>query len=76
MGIATLLNSRLIDNFFRSINGNTQVNATEIRILPLPPMEDIIKIGTEIESNNNINLDEIISGILGVEIKINKVGVV
>jgi adenine-specific DNA-methyltransferase len=34
--LATLLNSKLLDFVFRLFNGNTQVSATELNILPLP----------------------------------------
>ena len=47
IGLAALLNSRLLDNWFRAINGNTQVSATEIRSMPLPPVETIRAIGAE-----------------------------
>lgn len=48
-GIAALLNCRLLDVYFRSFNGNTQVSATELRSIPLPAMEIIRKIGREAE---------------------------
>ena len=35
-GISRFLNSSVIDQYFRIINGNTQVNATEIRTMPMP----------------------------------------
>lgn len=34
--LAALLNSKLLDFVFRLFNGNTQVSATELNILPLP----------------------------------------
>ncbi|MCB0167080.1 MAG: N-6 DNA methylase, partial [Anaerolineae bacterium] len=48
IGLAALLNSALIDRYFRITNGNTQVNATELRALPLPPLEVILTIGQAI----------------------------
>ena len=47
-GLAALLGSRLIDSFFRIQSGNTQVSATEIRALPLPPAAQIREIGAAV----------------------------
>lgn len=44
-GIAALLNCKLLDVYFRSFNGNTQVSATELRSMPLPSLERIKVIG-------------------------------
>lgn len=44
-GLAAFLNSRLVDQYFRTVAGNTQVNATDLRKLPLPPLEVIEAIG-------------------------------
>jgi len=49
MGLSALLNSAIIDRYFRIVNGNTQVNAAELRILPLPPLEVIKNIGEKIQ---------------------------
>ena len=46
-GLAALLNSRLVDAWFRSTNGNTQVSATELRAMPLPAQNAIHAIGRE-----------------------------
>lgn len=45
IGLSALLNSALLDRYFRICNGNTQVNATELRALPFPPLEIIKQIG-------------------------------
>ncbi|MCW5777467.1 MAG: Eco57I restriction-modification methylase domain-containing protein [Phycisphaeraceae bacterium] len=45
MGIAAVLNSRLLDTYFRAISGNTQVNAAEIRAMPFPSLAALTRIG-------------------------------
>lgn len=45
IGLAVLLNSSLIDRYFRICNGNTQVGATEIRAIPLPPLDMVGQLG-------------------------------
>lgn len=44
-GLAVLLNSSLMDRYFRILNGNTQVNAYDLRQMPLPPLEKIELLG-------------------------------
>lgn len=69
-GIAALLNTSIIDTFFRSLNGNTQVNASDIRVLPLPPLEILRKIGRIIETkrwNIGQELDCTITEVLGIK---------
>lgn len=45
IGLAALLNSELLDAYVRISSGNTQVSATELRALPLPPLASIKRIG-------------------------------
>ncbi len=47
-GIAALFNATLIDRYFRTISGNTQVNATEIRSMNVPEMAVLSAIGKQI----------------------------
>ena len=49
-GLATLYNSRLLDTYFRITNGTTQVNATELRTMPLPLRETIIALGRQVKN--------------------------
>ncbi len=44
-GIAGLLNTSIVDIFFRMLNGSTQVNAVDIENLPFPSIENIRIIG-------------------------------
>lgn len=44
-GIAAFLSSELVDAHFRALAGSTQINATELRKLPLPPMRQLVEIG-------------------------------
>lgn len=49
-GLTAILNGPLIDSYFRALSGNTQVNATEIRGLPLPDKATIIRIGKAVQT--------------------------
>lgn len=49
LGLTAFLNSALVDRYFRIVNGNTQVNAAELRALPLPPWDAIRQIGSRVE---------------------------
>lgn len=47
-GIYALLNSTLFDQYYRILNGSTQVNSTEINSIPVPSAEVIKNIGTRL----------------------------
>jgi adenine-specific DNA-methyltransferase len=44
-GLAAFLNSVYVDSYLRSISGNTQVNAADLRGLPLPRLQQLIQMG-------------------------------
>jgi adenine-specific DNA-methyltransferase len=55
----------LIDTYFRIFSGNTQVNATELRQLPLPPLKTIIQLGRDCRAAD-ANIDALIAEMVGV----------
>lgn len=64
-GLAAFLNSALVDSHFRAIAGSTQVNATELRKLPLPPIALIESIGRRVRAGTNLpEVDQIVSEVL------------
>jgi adenine-specific DNA-methyltransferase len=64
IGLAALLNGRIVDRFFRISNGNTQVSAVELRQLPLPPRDAIAAIGKAVR--NATDLDVAIAHVLSL----------
>lgn len=67
-GLAALLNSALLDRYVRITNGTTQVNAAELRVLPLPSLDLIRAIGdklmTSLDGTAASDLDALIYQIL------------
>lgn len=60
-GLAAFLASSLVDSHFRALAGSTQVNATELRKLPLPPLAVLINIGEVIGENPSLaRLDRVV----------------
>jgi adenine-specific DNA-methyltransferase len=70
LGLAAFLNSLWVEQYFRISNSNTQVNAAEIRNLPLPPLEKIINIGKRLRSHEEINHIALINQIVGEELEL------
>ena len=67
-GLSAFLNSFFIDRYFRITNGTTQVNATELRALPLPPLELVKEIGRTIlttkQTISEPHLDQLVQMVL------------
>lgn len=63
-GLYVILNSSLYDSYYRILNGSTQVNSTEINIMPVPSKDAIQLMGQELigqeltESNCDIIIDK------------------
>ncbi len=66
-GLYVLLNSTLYDRYYRILNGSTQVNSTEVNMIPMPEREVIEAMGRELmhqeltEANCNKIIDRWIS---------------
>ncbi len=66
-GISALFSSKLFDTYFRTFNGNTQVGASELKQINMPPLERIIMIGKILKSTfkpTKIEIENIINNVL------------
>ncbi|MCT1402498.1 Eco57I restriction-modification methylase domain-containing protein [Paenibacillus sp. p3-SID867] len=50
-GLAIYLSSTIVDRFFRQFNGITQVNVGDLRSLPYPSYDQLIKLGSIMKDN-------------------------
>ncbi len=48
-GLALYLNSTLADQYFRLFSGHTQVNATDLRRMPYPAYERLLRLGGHVK---------------------------
>ena len=69
-GLAALYNSRLLDTYFRCLNGHTQVNATELRAMPLPESDFIVELGERVQrlASPIDHLDPLIADLLSANV--------
>lgn len=66
-GISALFSSKLFDTYFRTFNGNTQVGASELKQIKMPPLEKIIMIGKILKATfqpTKIEIENIINNVL------------
>lgn len=68
-GLVGLLGGGLLDRYFRISNGNTQVNAAELRVLPLPSTPLLLALGEALESVEigSVQHDQVVAETLGLE---------
>ncbi len=64
-GLAAFLNSHIVDKYFQTSAGNTQVNATDLRKLPLPPLDLLVDIGRAVPVGASLAvIDSVVDSIL------------
>ena len=67
-GLYVLFNSTLYDEYYRILNGSTQVNSTEINAMPVPDLECIQEMGRKLMKSKDMsenNCDMILEGYCG-----------
>ena len=64
-GLAAFLNSSALDSYFRQFSGHTQVNATDLRGIRYPSMEQLIALGRRLGvAEDQLTIDTAIADIL------------
>jgi adenine-specific DNA-methyltransferase len=68
-GLATFLNSSLVDAYFRQFNGHTQVNATDLRSLRYPTRQQLEALGAGIGGHvpSQGEIDSHLEGLLSMK---------
>ena len=64
-GLAVYLNSTIVDQYFRLFSGHTQVNATDLRKMPYPTHEQLLRLSRYV--NDTMPDQETIDDIMGKE---------
>jgi tRNA1(Val) A37 N6-methylase TrmN6 len=58
-GLNVYLNSTVVDVHFRTFNGHTQVNATDLKMLPYPDLDTLLEMGRWAERQNRLSQEAI-----------------
>jgi adenine-specific DNA-methyltransferase len=69
IGLAAYFNSVLLDRYFRTVSGNTQVNAAEMRRMPMPDRQVLMTIGNEVALAQELDfctIERVVGRILGL----------
>lgn len=54
-GLYVLFNSTLYDEYYRILNGSTQVNSTEVNSMPVPDMKSIQEMGRKLMKSKDMS---------------------
>lgn len=66
-GLYVLFNSTLYDQYYRILNGSTQVNSTEVNAMPVPPLNVIEQLGSKLKKLNDLSVntcDKLLGGLM------------
>lgn len=71
VGLCMWLNSTVIDRYFRTFSGHTQVNATDLRTLPLPSAQDLRRLGSSWPggSTEQVEIDRMVEAVVGSAVR-------
>jgi adenine-specific DNA-methyltransferase len=58
-GLTVYLNATAVDLYFRSFNGHTQVNATDLRTMRFPSLDSLRRLGAWSKKERGLSQDEI-----------------
>lgn len=56
-GLYVLFNSTIYDQYYRILNGSTQVNSTEVNAMPVLTLSEIEYLGSKLEQRNSLSVD-------------------
>ena len=66
-GLYVIFNSTIYDQYYRILNGSTQVNSTEVNAMPVPTLEEIERLGSALMGRNDLSVsvcDELLGGLI------------
>jgi adenine-specific DNA-methyltransferase len=67
-GLSAFLASDVVDKHFRALAGSTQVNARDLRTLPLPPLDAVMSIGRRLPAEPTLaQLDAVVAEVLDID---------
>ena len=64
-GLSMYLNSTMVDEYFRRFSGHTQVNATDLRLLRYPALDELKQLGRWMRTNGRLTQEQIDEQVAG-----------
>lgn len=66
-GLYVIFNSTIYDQYYRILNGSTQVNSTEVNAMPMPTLAEVERLGVALMGRNDLSVDvcdELLGGLI------------